>query len=121
MTERKDVPTNAIVPKKTTIKRLCMVIIVLIVAAPIGLLAVGVAYGEWGSEELQELLGYVPPGVEQGENLWRAPFPDYGFLGLDPNVAYWLSAIVGVLIILAVIWGIGKLVARKGVRKNGST
>jgi len=115
-----EVTNIAPVPKKKTIEGLVIIIIVLIIAVPLGILAVGVAYGEWGSEELQSLVGYVPSGVEEGENLWQSPFPDYGIPGLDPNVAYWLSAIVGVLIIIMVIWGIGKLVARKGARKNGT-
>jgi hypothetical protein len=108
-------------PKKKTINRLKLLIIILIIAAPLGLLAVGIAYGEWGSEELQALLGYVPTGIQQGENLWQAPFPDYGFGDLDPTVAYWLSAIIGVIIIIVVIWGISKLLIRKGARKNGTT
>ena len=108
-------------PKKSTVKGLTILIIILIVAAPVGLLAIGVAYGEWGSEELQEMLGYVPAGIKEGENLWQAPFPDYSLSDLDPNVAYWLSAIIGIGIIIVVIWGIGKLVARNGARKNGTT
>ena len=33
----------------------------LIILAPLGLLAVGETFGEWGPEEIKEKLGFVPP------------------------------------------------------------
>src|SRR4030067_2963014 len=38
---------------------------------PIGLLASGTAWGEWGSKQLQDMLGFVPQGLERLENLWH--------------------------------------------------
>ena len=37
----------------------------LIILAPLGLLAVGETFGEWGPEEIKEKIGFVPPGLEQ--------------------------------------------------------
>ena len=56
-------------------------LVLLIILAPLGLLAVGETFGEWGSEEVKEKLGFVPPGLEQLSSLWSAPLPDYAFPG----------------------------------------
>jgi hypothetical protein len=43
-----------------TIRNLTFSLVVLIILVPLGLLAVGETFGEWGTEELQEKLGFVP-------------------------------------------------------------
>jgi hypothetical protein len=84
-------------------------LMVLAVLTPIGLLAQGTAFGEWGSDELKETLGYVPLGIEQAETMWSAPFPDYTLPGLgddfmDSSGGYIFSAIAGsALIYVSVI------------------
>lgn len=100
----------------------------LMIASPIGLLAAGTAWGEWGAADFasaevrQEMLnasgGVAPPqsvpaGLEKLSSLWSAPIPDYvpGFLH-DHNVGYVVSAVLGVgLIVLLLL-----LVARRGER-----
>ena len=100
-------------------------IAVLIVLSPLGLLLpehfeAGSAWGEWGADEMQKLAGYVPKGLEKLSSLWNAPMPDYVFKGweekglLHLSFAYIMSAIVGIGIIVLVIMGIGKLLAKKG-------
>jgi len=78
----------------------------LIVITPIGLLAPGTAWGEWGAEELTSLgLSFIPKGLEQLSGLWSAPMPDYDVAAVgNANIAYILSAVVGVLITVAVVW-----------------
>jgi cobalt/nickel transport system permease protein len=79
---------------------------VLVVASPIGLLAPGTAWGEWGAEELSSLgLSFIPKGMEQLGGLWNAPLPDYDLpiLG-NANLAYILSAAVGILVTVLVVW-----------------
>ena len=117
---RDNVTTPPPTPKKKTIRNLGLILIILVIAVPLGIFAVGTAYGEWGSDELQAMLGYVPSGVQAGESLWHAPLPDYGFGNLDPNVGYWLSAVIGVAVIIVVMFGIGKLAARKEVHRNAT-
>ncbi len=100
-------------------------IAVLIVLSPLGLLLpehfkAGSAWGEWGADEMQKLVGYVPKGLEKLSSLWNAPMPDYAFKGWEEkglshlSFAYIMSAIVGIGIIVLVIMGIGKLLAKKG-------
>ena len=63
------------------IKNFAIGLVALIILAPLGLLAVGETFGEWGPEEVKEKLGFVPPGLEQLSSLWSAPLPDYALPG----------------------------------------
>lgn len=100
-----------------TVRNLAIGLIALVVLAPLGLLAVGETFGEWGTEELKEKIGYVPRGLEQLSSLWTAPIPDYAFPGDESQTgavaAYILSAIIGVLICGGVLYLIGKSVVRE--------
>ena len=67
-----------------TIRKLWLFIAVLIILTPIGLIIpehfkAGSAWGEWGAEEIQKFIGYVPNGLEKLSSLWNAPIPDYAF------------------------------------------
>ncbi len=58
-------------------------LVILIILAPLGLLAVGETFGEWGPDEIKEKLGFVPAGFEKFSGIWKAPLPDYAFPGDD--------------------------------------
>jgi cobalt/nickel transport system permease protein len=79
---------------------------VLIFATPLGLLAPGTAWGEWGSNEFAALgLSFVPQGLKQLEGLWGAPLAGYNLPALgNPNLGYVLSAIVGLVVVAVVTW-----------------
>lgn len=101
---------------KTT-RNLVIGLIALIILAPLGLLAVGETFGEWGNEELEEKIGFVPPGLEELSSIWSAPMPDYALPGMDDSmtaasVAYILSAIVGVIIGGGLLYLLGKRIAK---------
>jgi cobalt/nickel transport system permease protein len=79
---------------------------ILIVASPLGLLAPGTAWGEWGTEELTQMgLKAVPAGLEKLSTLWGAPLADYDLPALgNANFGYILSAVVGIAITALVVW-----------------
>jgi len=79
---------------------------VLIVAVPLGLLAPGTAWGEWNSNQLTSRgLSSVPQGLAQLEGLWQAPMSGYdASVAGNSNVAYILSAVLGVILIAVVVW-----------------
>lgn len=83
------------------IKPIYGLIMSLIVLSPLGILATGVAWGEWGSEEIKELLGFIPKGIENGFH-FNALMPDYTILDIQEFIAYFLSAVVGVVLILSI-------------------
>jgi len=79
---------------------------VLVVASPLGLLAPGTAWGEWGTEELKSRgLQSIPAGLEQLSTLWGAPLSNYNLPALgNTNLGYVLSAVVGIAIIALLVW-----------------
>jgi hypothetical protein len=89
----------------------------LIILAPLGLLAAGETFGEWGPDELKEKLGFVPPGLERLSGIWNAPLPDYALIGSGDSMtsaasAYILSAVIGVIVCAGLLYVIGKRVAK---------
>lgn len=84
----------------------------LVLLTPIGVLAPGTAWGEWGAAELKTMLGYVPAGLGRLGGLWTAAIPDYApsFIR-SPFLGYLLAAVVGSTVVVGVTWLIGKLLA----------
>ena len=69
---------------------------ILAVVTPLGLIAEGTAWGEWGADEIAETgAGFVPAGMTSGFE-WNAVMPDYTFGSLPDSFAYILSAVVGI-------------------------
>ena len=85
---------------------LWVVLAVLVVASPLGLLAPGTAWGEWGADQLGGLgLSFIPQGLKALEGLWGAPLADYDLPALgNPSLGYILSAVVGIVLIGIVTW-----------------
>jgi hypothetical protein len=100
-------------------------IAVLIVLSPLGLILpehfkAGSAWGEWGADEMQKLVGYIPQGLEKLSSLWNAPIPDYAFKGWEDkglaylSLAYIISAVVGIGLTVMAVWLTGKILVKKG-------
>jgi cobalt/nickel transport system permease protein len=104
MTESKKVSKK----ESKLLKRGLIALGILVVLSPLGLLAPGTAWGEWGREELQNLgLGYIPTGFDTWSTFWKAPIPDYDLPQLgNTTIAYIFSGITGVLASFFLIWGI---------------
>jgi cobalt/nickel transport system permease protein len=91
-------------------KGLYALVVALIAAVPLGLLAAGTAWGEWGAEEIGELAGYVPAGLAGGFE-FSAIMPDYTISGLPEIPGYILSAIFGAaitIVLFRLIAGLAK-------------
>ena len=104
-------------------KKLWIGLLVLALLTPLGVIlpeqfkAKG-AWGEWGPEELEKLIGYVPEGLKKLSDLWKAPVPDYNFGGEGASmtiqaISYIASGILGILAVAGVIYVISKLIAKK--------
>ncbi len=104
---------------------LWMVIAILMVASPLGLLAPGTAWGEWGIKQLSARgLGTIPAGLERLSNLWGAPLAGYNLHALgNANLGYLLSAFLGIAVVTIVVWLFTMLVmtgSKTQERKNSS-
>jgi hypothetical protein len=104
--------------------KLWLGLLVLMLLSPLGLLLpehfkAGSGWGEWGAEEMEKLVGYIPHGLEKLSSLWNAPLPDYAFKGWEEkglphlSFAYIISAIIGITFIVILILLLGKFLAKK--------
>lgn len=89
---------------------------VFMVLSPLGLIATGTAFGEWGVDQLKEEAGFIPQGLARFADLWpHSPFPDYSVPGMDGSffhsaIGYILSAVVGVVLVVLITTLFGKVV-----------
>ena len=107
---------------KTRIQAIYGLIVALVCLSPIGLLASGTAWGEWGAGEIKDIvtagkpLGFVPSGMANGFSL-GALFPDYAVPGLAEWLGYVLSAVAGaaLLVIAFKLFGLAKKPESAGI------
>lgn len=97
---------------------------ILVILTPLGLIATGTAWGEWGTDEIKGALGYVPKGFASMADWWKSLLPDYSFPAFGSGTAgsvagYILSAVVGILLISALIF-IMSLFVRKSKKGNAT-
>ena len=86
---------------------------ILILITPLGLLAQGAAWGEWASNELNTLLGFIPEGLKGLEGFWTSLMPGYNIPGFDSQVksalGYVISAALGSTVIVLTIYIAGRI------------
>jgi cobalt/nickel transport system permease protein len=89
-------------------------LLVLVLASPLGLLAPGTAWGEWGTQQLRARgLATIPAGLQQLSGLWGAPLAGYRLRSLgNASLGYILSAALGILVIAVVAWLFSLLVTK---------
>jgi len=102
------------------LKKLWIGLAILALLSPIGLLASGDAWGEWGAETFKKMLGFIPKGLLKFSDIWKAPLPDYGVPGTGDFLGYILSAFAGILLVVLATWLIGKGLARRERRQSES-
>lgn len=99
-------------------------VVAMVLLAPAGLIATGTAWGEWGVDEIKEMVGYVPSGLEKFSQIWNSLIPDYTIPGLDgsflqSSVGYIASAVIGILLISAIMLISSKLIVKKEENERG--
>lgn len=86
---------------------------ILIAATPLGLLAEGTAWGEWGADEIAATgAGYTPSGMLKGFS-FNALLPDYSVSGLPDAFGYILSAVIGAALLIIIFKLIGNISGNK--------
>ena len=89
-------------------------LLALALLAPLGIIAAGGAWGEWGNDEIKDRVGYVPQGMhESAVGQRESPLQEYEVPGLAKNGArrslgYIITAIVGAGITAAAVFALGR-------------
>ncbi|KHO62850.1 PDGLE domain [Thermoanaerobacter sp. YS13] len=104
-------------------KKFYIAAIVIILLTPLGLLAPGSAWGEWGLDEIKSMIGYIPEGMNRFSEVIKAILPDYSIPGFDANffqqaLGYIFSAVVGIAAIVLIFVILGRIMG-KPQKKNG--
>lgn len=89
-------------------KSLLALIGAMVILTPIGLIASGSAWGEWSSDELQTMVGYIPKGMAHG-SIYHAFGDGYGFSGMGDISGYLLSAVLGAVVLIIIFKVLGSL------------
>lgn len=105
-------------------KKLWIGLLIMALLTPLGILlpekfkAEG-AWGEWGKDELEKLLGYVPKELAKWVDLWKAPIPGYNFSGEEASmpsqvISYVASGLLGIGVCTLMMFLISRLLKRHG-------
>jgi cobalt/nickel transport protein len=105
-------------------KKLWIGLLVMALLTPLGILLpqkfkAEEAWGEWGAERLEKLIGYIPEGLKRLADLWKAPIPDYSFGGEGSSmtvqvISYVVSGLLGIGICAFVVFMLSRFIARHG-------
>ena len=105
-----------------TQKRLWAGLVIMALLSPLGILLPemfnsGDAWGEWGTDTLEKLLGFVPDGLKKYAEMWKAPVPDYNPGGEDASItvrviSYIASGVLGIVVVALVMYFISKVVVK---------
>lgn len=105
-------------------KRLWIGLIVLALLTPLGIILpekfkAEEAWGEWGAEKLEKLLGYLPEGLKKWADFWKAPIPDYNLGGDEASMtvqilSYIASGLLGIGICVGAVYLVSRWIVRNG-------
>jgi cobalt/nickel transport system permease protein len=104
-------------------RRFVVLLVILIVATPLGLLAPGTAWGEWSGAELAKMgLPSIPEGMARLEGLWGAPMARYNLPALkNAGMGYVLSAVLGVALVALVVWLVTLALTARGRARSAAS
>ncbi len=91
---------------------------IMIALVPLGLLTSAPAFGEWDPSYYKKTLGFVPKGLANFPQLAHPLLPDYSLPGANDVVGYYISAIVGSIVVFAILFLIGKFIVKNKKNNN---
>jgi cobalt/nickel transport system permease protein len=126
--------TPAVVTGWRPTQALWVGVALLMIASPLGLLAAGIAWGEWGVDDFQDATvrtqiaqasgnvvppAVVPQGMARFASVWTAPMPDYAPAFMHQEAfGYVMSAVVGTGLILLAFLGLSSLLEGGRMRRG---
>jgi cobalt/nickel transport protein len=107
----------------TTIKKLWIGVGVLALLSPLGLIIPALfgaegAWGEWGTDAIEKIIGFVPEGMMRYAQKWKAPMAGYAVPGQGNGLAgesfgYIITGIIGIALAAGLMLLLTKLLVRK--------
>lgn len=94
------------------VKKALIILAIMIALVPLGLLTDAPAWGEWDSDFYQKTLGFIPEGIAKAKEFIHPLLPDYSLPGTNSVVGYYISAVVGSVLIFGIFYLIGKTIAK---------
>ncbi len=85
-------------------KKIFIVLSILILLIPLGLLSNSPAWGEWAQPYFKNILGFVPNGIHNFSNFYLAPLTDYNLNNFNTVFGYYISAILGSVLIFLIFY-----------------
>jgi len=105
-------------------KKLWIGLLIMALLTPLGILLPETfnaedAWGEWGIDKLEKLLGYVPEGLKKLADIWKAPISDYNFGGEGASKAvqvlsYIASGFLGMGVCILIVFIISRSISKHG-------
>ena len=105
-------------------KKLWIGLLIMVLLTPLGILLpekfkAEQAWGEWGTDRLEKLVGYIPEGLKKLADLWKAPIPDYNFGGAEASmtvqvISYIVSGLIGLTACAVIFLIVSRFIARHG-------
>ncbi len=105
-------------------KKLWIGLLVMALLTPLGILlpqrfSADTAWGEWGMDKLEKLLGFVPEGLKKMTDIWKAPIPDYNLAGEGASrtlqvISYIASGFLGIGVCVLIVFIISRVIAKHG-------
>ena len=105
-------------------KKLWIGLLIMALLTPLGILVpekfkAEDAWGEWGIDKLEKLLGFVPEGLKKLTDLWKAPIPDYSFGGERASktlqvISYVASGFLGIGVCALIVFIISRFISKHG-------
>ena len=119
-------PDNVRNPSRS-FRRLWLALGIAVVLTPLGIIAIGSAWGEWSPSNLlnsqgpqqiataSRAISSVPAGLQRLFGVWSAPLAGYqpSFVR-NLSFGYFLSGLIGVTVIVVAVLGVGWLASRIG-------
>lgn len=95
------------------VKKALIILAIIIALVPLGLLTDAPAWGEWDNDFYKKNLGFIPEGIAKAKEFIHPLLPDYSLPGTNDVIGYYISAIVGSVLIFGIFYLIGKAIAKK--------
>jgi len=105
-------------------KKLWIGLLIMALLTPLGILlpekfSAEDAWGEWGIDKLEKLLGFVPEGLKKLTDIWKAPISDYNFGGEGASKAvqvlsYIASGFLGIGVCILIVFIISRSISKHG-------